>query len=116
MRSPLFAVAWPLLVLLALGDTQARGVAPQTALQDVKVLRTDGTIELEMTGHGPLVPRILTLDSPPRVVVTLPGTEMSTSYNRIEVDSNNVKAVRIGTDRQKPPTTSVVVDCVKACR
>jgi hypothetical protein len=41
---------------------------------------------------------------------------MSTSYNRIEVDSNNVKAVRIGTDRQKPPTTSVVVDCVKACR
>jgi hypothetical protein len=40
---------------------------------------------------------------------------MSTSYNHINVESGNVKAVRIGTDGHTPPTTSVVIDCLETC-
>jgi hypothetical protein len=84
-------------------------------LQEVKVIRNADSIQVEILSRGQLAPRVITLESPPRVVVALPGTIMSTSYNRIDVESGNVKAVRIGTDGRTPPTTSVVIDCLEPC-
>jgi hypothetical protein len=115
MRKQLIAVAWPLLALLAVSDAQTPKPSGQSALQQVNVIRKADSIELELMSHGRLAPKIITLESPPRLVVALPGTAMSTSYDHINIASGNVKAVRIGTNGQTPPTTSVVVDCLKRC-
>jgi type IV pilus assembly protein PilQ len=56
------------------------------------------------------------LDSPARVLVTLPNTVAATVQNHISVGSDGVKSVRIGTDGHLPPTTSVVIDLVQACQ
>lgn len=116
MRKQLSAVVLPLLVLLALGETQNPSLTSQAALQKVDVLRTADSIRVEIMGRGQWAAKVMNLDSPSRVVVALPDTVMATSYNRINVDSRLVKAVRIGTDGRTPPTTSVVIDCVEMCR
>ncbi|MGC1477482.1 MAG: AMIN domain-containing protein, partial [Terriglobales bacterium] len=116
MRKQLLAAALLPLVLLAVGDAQTAGPSGPAALQEVEVLRDGDSNRVEITGSGHWAPKFMTLDSPPRVVVLLPDTVMSTSYSHIDVNSRHVKAVRIGTDGRTPPTTSVVIDCLETCR
>src|SRR5580700_7452613 len=116
MRKQLPAVVLPLLVLLAVGETQNPSPTGQAALQKVDVIRKADAIRVEIVGRGQWVAKVMNLDSPSRVVVVLPDTVMATSFNHINVESRLVKAVRIGTDGRTPPTTSVVIDCVETCR
>ncbi len=116
MPKQLPAVVLPLLVLLAVGETQNPSLTGQAALQKVDVIRKADSIRVEITGRGSWMAKVMNLDSPSRVVVVLPDTVMATSFNHINVESRLVKAVRIGTDGRTPPTTSVVIDCVETCR
>jgi hypothetical protein len=116
MRKQLLAAALLPLVMVAVGGAQTAGPTGPAALQKVEVLRDGDSSRVEITGSGHWAPKFMTLDSPPRVVVLLPGTVMSTSYSHIDVNSRHVKAVRIGTDGRTPPTTSVVIDCLETCR
>ncbi|HEV3511429.1 MAG TPA: type IV pilus secretin PilQ [Candidatus Sulfotelmatobacter sp.] len=112
MRKQQLMVFGSLLVGLAMG------AAAQTTsqLDRVNVVRNSDDIRVEMSATGTLAPKLSTLDSPARVVVELPETVMATGQNRIAVDAEGVKGVRIGTDGQKQhPTTRVVVDLEKAC-
>jgi len=116
MRKQLLAVALLLLVLRGVAKAQTPSPSGQAALQKVDVIREGDSVRVELTGSGQWRPKVSILDSPPRVVVTLRDTEMSTSQHHIEVDSRYVKAVRIGNDGQTPPTTRVVIDCLEKCR
>src|ERR1019366_5924959 len=116
MRKQLLAVVLSLLVLRGVAEAQTPSPAGQAALQRVDVIRDGDSIRVEIAGRGPWRPKVATLDSPPRVVVGLADTAMSTSHSHIDVDSQYVKAVRIGTDGQPPPTTRVVIDCLEKCR
>jgi hypothetical protein len=116
MRTPLLAVAWSLFTLLAMSGTSTGTAAEQSALQEVNVTRNGDAVRVMITIRGISAPKVTALESPPRVVVVLPGTVMATSYNHIKVESGNVKAVRIGTSGGTPPTTSVVIDCITTCR
>jgi hypothetical protein len=116
MRKQLLAAALLPLLLLAVGDTQNPSPSGQAALQKVDLIRDGDSIRVEISGRGQWTPKFMTLDSPPRVVVLLTDTVMSTSYSHIDVNSRHVKAVRIGTDGRTPPTTSVVIDCLDTCR
>jgi hypothetical protein len=116
MRKSLLGVVWALLVLLAVADTQTRGPVNRAALEKVKIIRAPDSTQVEITGRGLGTPKVTVLDSPPRVLVTLPETVMSTPYTHVDVDGGYVKAVRIGTDGRTPPTTSVVIDCLPPCR
>jgi len=113
MRKQLLAVFLPLLVLIAVGETQ--NPAP-SALQKVDVIHNAGSIRVEISARGALSPKVMALDSPARVVVALPDTVMATAYNHIDVGAGQVKAVRIGNDGRTPPTTSVVIDCSAKCQ
>jgi type IV pilus assembly protein PilQ len=117
MRKQLLVVLLPLLVMIAGAETPntATGTNKHTTLQRVDVLRGNDGISVEMTAQGPVMPKVSTLDSPARVLVTLPNTVAATAHNHLSVDSNGVKGVRIGTDGQTPPTTSVVIDLLSAC-
>ena len=118
MRKQL-GILLPLLILalVAAGETQSTstGTVTHATLQKVDVLRADDGIRVEITAHGSVAPKLTTLDSPSRVLVTLPNTVPATARNRISVGSDGVKDVRIGTDGLMPPTTSVVIDLLKPC-
>lgn len=116
MRKQLSAVVLPVLVLIALGETQNRGPASHAAVQKVNVVRNGESVRVEIIGRGQWVAKVMTLESPSRVVVVLPDTTIDIPYNRINVDSRIVKRVRIGSDGRTPPTTSVVIDCVETCQ
>src|SRR6476661_4602338 len=120
MRKQLLGVFVPLLILvmIAAAETQSTGTesARHATLQKVAVVRSDGGVNVEITGRGQLRPQLSTADSPARLVVDLPATAMATSQSRINVGSDGVKGVRIGTDGQTPPSTRVVIDLAQACR
>jgi len=118
MRKQLL-VLLPLLVLglIAAGETQSTTTDTTThaTLQRVDVMRVSDGINVEITGHGSLAPKVSTLASPARVLVTLTNTVAATPRNHLNVGSDGIKGVRIGTDGQTPPTTSVVIDLLDAC-
>ncbi|HSY99955.1 MAG TPA: type IV pilus secretin PilQ [Terriglobales bacterium] len=120
MRKQLLAVLLPLLilVLIAGAETQSTSTGADTraTVQKVDVMHADDGISVEITAQGQVTPKLSTLDSPARVLVTLPNTVAATVQNHISVGSDGVKGVRIGTDGHLPPTTSVVIDLVQACQ
>jgi type IV pilus assembly protein PilQ len=79
-------------------------------------MHADDGISVEITARGQVTPKLSALDSPARLLVTLPNTVAATVQNHISVGSDGVKGVRIGTDGHMPPTTSVVIDLVQACQ
>jgi len=117
MRKQLLVVLLPLLVMLAGAETPSTTTTAtdHATLQRVQVMRADDGISVEMTARGPMTPRVSALDSPARLLVTLPNTVAVTSRNHLSVGSDGVKGVRIGMDGQTPPTTSVVIDLLRAC-
>ena len=117
MRKQLLVVLLPLLVMIAAAETANTPAATtdHATLQRVEVLRGDDGISVEMTAHGSMTPKISTLESPARLLVTLPNTVAATSRNHLSVDQDGVKGVRIGMNRQTPPTTSVVIDLLTSC-
>ncbi|HLW87619.1 MAG TPA: type IV pilus secretin PilQ [Terriglobales bacterium] len=116
MRKQLLVVLLPLMVLSAIGETPSAttDTTKHATLQRVDVVRGNDGISVEITSRGQIAPTVSTLESPARVVVSLPNTVAATAQNHLSVDSNGVKGVRIGTDGQTPPTTSVVIDLLSA--
>jgi type IV pilus assembly protein PilQ len=120
MRKQLLAVLLPLLILalIAGAETQSSstGADKRATVQKVDVMHADDGISVEITARGQVSPKLSALDSPARVLVTLPNTVAATVQNHISVGSDGVKGVRIGTDGNTPPTTSVVIDLVQSCQ
>jgi type IV pilus assembly protein PilQ len=120
MRKQLLAVWLPLLILalVAGAETQSTNTGADTraTVQKVDVMHADDGISVEITSRGQVTPKLSALDSPARVLVTLPNTVAATVQNHISVGTDGVKGVRIGVDGHVPPTTSVVIDLVQACR
>ena len=116
MRKQLLVVLLPLLVLSAIGATPSAATdsTKRATLQKVDVIRGNDGISVEITSRGQITPTVSTLESPARVVVSLPNTLAATAKNHLSVDSNGVKGVRIGMDGNTPPTTSVVIDLSSA--
>jgi type IV pilus assembly protein PilQ len=117
MRKQLLVVLLPLLVMIAGAETANTTAAAtdHATLQRVQVLRANDGISVEMIARGSMTPKVSTLNSPARLLVTLPNTVAATSRNHLTVDSDGVKGVRIGMDGQTPPTTRVVIDLLSAC-
>jgi len=121
MRKQLLGVVLPLVVLVmmtAAAQTQNSGTAAteHAALQHVNVVHGDGTISVEFSARGSVIPKLSTLSSPARVVIDLPNTVAVTGQHQIAVDSDGVKGVRVGMNGQTPPSTRVVVDLDQACK
>jgi type IV pilus assembly protein PilQ len=120
MRKQLLAVLLPLLILALIAGAETQGTSTgadtRATVQKVDVMHADDGISVEITARGQVTPKLSALDSPARVLVTLPNTMAATVQNHISVGSDGVKGVRIGTDGHVPPTTSIVIDLVQACQ
>jgi Tfp pilus assembly protein PilP len=92
----------------------ATGSTPNNKLERVNVIRHADDIQIEIHSRETVIARASKLTSPARVLVELPATVVGTSQNKIPVDSDGVKGVRIAMNGKIPPTTSIVVDLEKA--
>jgi type IV pilus assembly protein PilQ len=121
MRKQFLALLMSLLAVMfitAAAQTQGAGMDTSThaALRSVNVVRTDDGVSVEINAHGAVKPHLSTLDHPARVVVDLPNTVIASAPRLIDVYSDGVKAVRLGTDGQTTPNSRIVVDLMQACR
>src|ERR1700686_5085698 len=108
----LFVTLLAFVLIAAAADITGKGAAKETsaALQRLEVTHSQDGLRVEFTATGKLAPKVTTLDSPARIVVDFPNTVMATAQSRISVGRDGVKDVRVGMDRQVPPSTRVVVD------
>jgi len=112
-----FMVLLLLPVLVTAAQTQSAGtdVHRRAVVQKVDVLRGDDGVLVEVTARGGVTPQMTTLDSPPRLLMTLSNTVAATTHNHIAVDRDGIKGVRVGMNGRTPPTTSVVIDLLQPC-
>jgi type IV pilus assembly protein PilQ len=119
MRKQLVTVFILLLIssVVAAAETGSTAAATgkRATLRKVEVVRTDGGTSVELTAQGSVTPAVTTLDNPARIVLDLPGATLATSQNRIMVERDGIKDIRVGENGQVPPTSRIVVDLLQPC-
>ncbi len=81
--------------------------AKSSVIHNISVQHTNGSMAIEIAGanNG----HAMKLDNPARIVLDFAGTT-STMRPRINVNSPEVKSIRVARFQQQPPVTRVVVD------
>ncbi|HET9837713.1 MAG TPA: type IV pilus secretin PilQ [Candidatus Angelobacter sp.] len=88
------------------GSPQKAGVISR--ISGVSVVRGADTLNIEISGSGPMAARTMRLSHPDRVVVDIPNSLLQGRPREIAVNSGDVKSVRAA--RYQVGTTRVVVD------
>src|SRR5512135_1464436 len=92
---------------------QSKPVPPATIAR-VRVLLNQALPAVEIVSSSPIVPTIKRLDGPARLVIDLPNALMSVPSKRIEVQNDQISAVRLNQYQKAPPIVRVVIDLLKA--
>ena len=87
---------------------------PPATIARVRVLLNETPPAVEIVSSSPVVPTIKRLDGPPRLVIDLPNALMSVPSKRIEVQNDQISAVRLNQYQKAPPIVRVVIDLLKA--
>jgi type IV pilus assembly protein PilQ len=89
-------------------NAAAPGTGATTRIGKVSVARGSDGLNIEISGSGPMTARTMKLTHPDRVVVDIPNSELQGRAREIQVNSGDVKSVRVA--RYQEGTTRVVVD------
>lgn len=79
-------------------------------IRSVRIVHEHGAPVLEVVSSHPVVPKIQSLDSPPRLVIDLPLTELGMTRKRIHVLQENILTIRSEQYQIEPPLTRIVLD------
>jgi type IV pilus assembly protein PilQ len=78
-------------------------------VSNVSVVRGEGTLDIEISGSGPMTAKTMKLSQPARVVVDIVNAVPHRNQT-VAVNSGDVKDVRVGQFQNSPPVTRIVVD------
>ena len=98
------------LSLLLLPVLAAYGAEDLASVADIRLVRADGFVRVEITLSRPVRPIVKTTEAPERLVLVLPGTTSAARQKRIPVGTAGIKSVRMGLHSGDPPETDVVID------
>ena len=112
--SPSLATAYRPLAVAATPPAEAAVSGPPSTVKDVTIARGENGINVEVTGTGPMTPKVLTLTGPDRIVLDIMNARLAIRPHDIPVNSGDVKMIRMSRYQISPPTTRIVVDLLHA--
>jgi type IV pilus assembly protein PilQ len=89
-------------------DAPSAKAGPISRISGVSVVRGADTLNIEISGSGPMTARTMKLSHPDRVVVDIPNSLLQGRAREIAVNSSDVRSVRAA--RYEVGTTRVVLD------
>ena len=109
------ASASPAAVTMPPASSQHADVVPLPSsgrtltVRNIAVTQDPEGVELEIQANGPLSPQTMKVENPERLVIDLPGA-LPVRARKIDVNTPDVKSVRMSRYQDFPPTTRIVVD------
>src|ERR1051325_7507005 len=98
-----------LLLTIALIVT-SEALGQSADVEDVRVSNSGAMVSIEVALTQSITPTLTFATNPDRMIVDFPGARPKRGLERIAVDKDGIKRVRVGLHRANPPITRVVVD------